>query len=293
MKKVAVIAHAGKTIGGGLEELRETLSRAGVADPIWSEVPKSRLAPKRVRSALKEGAELVFAWGGDGMVQQCVDVLAGSGVPLAIIPAGTANLFASSLDLPQDIADAVRIGLNGSERQLDVGKINGERFAVMAGAGLDAHMIQDADGGLKDRFGRLAYIWTASNHLRGDPFKARIEVDGELWYKGKASCILLGNIGSLFGGIEVFENARPDDGLLEVGVTNAEGLGQWARTMAQTAIGSAIKSPFVQATKAERVDVELSRKVRYELDGGARATVKRLKAKIQPKAITVRVPEAT
>src|SRR4029450_182183 len=107
--------------GGGLEELREVLSAAGVTDPIWSEVPKSRFAPKRVRRALKDGAELVFVWGGDGMVQQCVDVLAGSDVPLAIIPAGTANLFASSLDLPQDIAEAVRIGLDGSERRLDVG----------------------------------------------------------------------------------------------------------------------------------------------------------------------------
>jgi diacylglycerol kinase (ATP) len=291
VKKIAVIAHAGKTIGGGLEELRETLSAAGVPSPIWSEVPKSRFAPKRVRAALKDGAELVFVWGGDGMVQQCIDVLAGEGVPLAIVPAGTANLFASSLDLSQDIGEAVRIGLHGSERQLDVGKINGERFAVMAGAGLDAQMIQDADGGLKDRFGRLAYIWTASKHLRGDPFKARIEVNGELWYKGKASCILLGNIGSLFGGVDVFDNAHPDDGLLELGVTNAEGLGQWARTMAHTAIGTTTESPFVQATKAERVDVELNRKVRYELDGGERATVKRLKAKVEPGAITVRVPE--
>ena len=100
MSKVAVIAHAGKTVGGGLEELRETLSRAGVTDPIWSEVPKSRFAPKRVRAALKDGAELIFVWGGDGMVQQCVDVAAGKGVPLAIILAGTANLFASSLDIP-------------------------------------------------------------------------------------------------------------------------------------------------------------------------------------------------
>jgi len=293
MKRVAVVAHAGKSIGGGLEELRGALSRAGVADPIWSEVPKSRYAPKRVRDAVKDGAELVFAWGGDGMVQQCVDVLAGSGVALAIVPAGTANLFASSLDIPQDISEAVHIGLHGSERELDVGKVNGERFAVMAGAGLDAHMIQDAEGGLKDRFGRLAYIWTASKHLRGDPFKARIEVNGELWYKGKASCILLGNIGSLFGGVEVFDNARPDDGMLEVGVTNAEGLGEWARTMAHTAIGATSKSPFVQATKAKKVDAELSRKVRYEVDGGERTTVKRLKAKVEPKAITVRVPDAS
>ncbi len=290
MKKVAVIAHAGKTIGGGLDQLRASLEKAGVRDPIWSEVPKSKYAPERVDRVLGEGAGLVFVWGGDGMVQRSIDRLAGSGVTLAIIPAGTANLFASSLDIPADIEKAVEIGLNGRDRKLDVGKINGERFAVMAGAGLDAHMIQEADGSLKDRFGRLAYIWTASKNLRSEPFKAKIDINDELWYKGNASCILLGNIGSLFGGIEAFDNASPDDGLLEVGVTNAEGLGQWARTVARTAVGTTSKSPFVQVTKAKKIRIELDRKVAYELDGGEREPAKVLKAKIEPGALTVRVP---
>lgn len=123
--------------------------------------------------ALKEGAETVFVLGGDGMVQRCVDAMAGSDARLAIIPAGTANLFASNLGVPDGIAEAVQVGLNGAERTLDVGKMNGERFAVMAGAGPDARMIRDADGGPKDRFGRLAYIWAASKNLRLEPFKAR------------------------------------------------------------------------------------------------------------------------
>ncbi len=290
MTKVAVIAHAQKTVGGGLEELRTCLEKAGIAQPIWSEVPKSRYAPERVEAALKDGAELVFVWGGDGIVQRCIDVLAGTGVPLAIVPAGTANLFASSLDLPQDIETAVEVGLGNVERELDVGKLNGERFAVMAGAGVDAKMIQDADGGLKDRFGRAAYVWTAAKQLRSEPFKARIEVNGGLWYKGKASCVLLGNVGKLFAGVEVFDNADPADGFLELGVTNSDGLGDWARTVAQTVIGTATKSPFVQATKAEKVVIELSRKVPYELDGGERGKIKRIKARVEPRAITLRVP---
>jgi diacylglycerol kinase family enzyme len=249
--RIAVVAHAGKTLGGGLDELRRVLAEQGVEEPLWSEVPKSKYAPERVRKVLDDGAELVFVWGGDGMVQRSVDALAGSGAVLAIIPAGTANLFASSLEIPKDIAQAVSIGLHGRERKLDVGKVNGERFAVMAGAGFDGLMIHDADGSLKDRFGRLAYVWTASRNIREDPFKARIEVNGELWYKGKASCVLLGNVGELFGGIEAFDGAKPDDGLLEVGVTSAEGLGQWARTVARTALGSTAKSPFVQVTKAK------------------------------------------
>ena len=292
MKGVAVVAHAGKTIGGGLEELRRELRRAGIVDPYWSEVPKSKYAPERVERALREGAELVFVWGGDGMVQRCVHVLAGSDAKLAVVPAGTANIFASNLGIPQDIAEAVEIGLRGKARTLDVGTLNGERFAVMAGAGLDARMIQGADGDLKDRFGRLAYIWTASKNLRTEPFEAKIEVNDELWYEGPASCILLGNLGSLFGGIEAFDDASPDDGLLEVGVTNAEGLGEWARTVARTAVGSSGESPFVQVTKAKKLTASLDRKVPYELDGGDRKKVKKLKARVEPGAIAVAVPEA-
>ena len=276
MSRVAVIAHAGKSMGGGLEELRQVLERAGVTDPIWSEVPKSKYAPERVEKALAEGAETVFVWGGDGMVQRCVDVLAGSDARLAILPAGTANLFASNLGIPGDIGEAVQIGLNGHQRTLDLGKMNGEHFAVMAGAGLDARMIRDTDGGPKDKYGRLAYIWAASKNLRTEPFKARVEVNGDLWYKGDASCLLVGNVGALFGGLEAFESASPEDGLLEIGVTHAESLGQWARTVARTAIGSVTQSPFVQATKAKRVDVEFDRK-----------EVKRLKVKVKPAALTV------
>jgi YegS/Rv2252/BmrU family lipid kinase len=288
--KIAVIAHSGKTLGGGLADLRRVLAAEGVTDPIWIEVPKSRKAPPQVRRAVEQGAELVFAWGGDGMVQRCIDVLAGSKVRLAIIPAGTANLFATSLGIPKDIEQAVAIGLHGEQRKLDVGKFNGERFGVMAGAGFDAAMIRDADGGLKDRFGRVAYVWTGSENLRSKPFRAKIEIDGVGWYKGKASCILLGNVGELFGGVEAFEDASPSDGKLEVGVVTADGLLEWGRMLARTAVGAASKSPFTQTTKAQSVKVKLNRKVLYELDGGDREKVKAFKVKVEPSALSVCVP---
>jgi diacylglycerol kinase (ATP) len=212
-------------------------------------------------------------------------------VSLAIIPAGTANLFATNLGIPIDIEQAVAIGLRGERRTIDVGRFNGERFAVMAGAGFDAIMIRDADdGGLKERFGRVAYVWTGSENLRSKPFRAEIDVDGVGWYKGKASCILLGNVGKLFGGVEVFEDARPDDGKLELGVVTAEGLLEWARMMARTAVGTVDKSPFARTTKARAVNVKLNRKVLYELDGGERTRTKAFKVKVDPGAITVCVP---
>jgi len=288
--KVAVVAHAGKSLGGGLPELRRVLKAEGVHDPLWFEVPKSRKAPPQVKRAVEEGADLVFAWGGDGMVQRCVDVLAGSPVSLAIVPAGTANLFATNLGIPIDIEQAVDLGLRGERRRLDLGCFNGERFAVMAGAGFDAVMIRDAGGGVKKRFGRAAYVWTGSEHLRSKPFRAAIKVDGTPWYKGKASCILLGNLGRLFGGVEVFEDARYDDGKLEVGVVTAEGLLEWSRMLARVAVGTPNTSPFVQTTKAQRVKVKLDRKVLYELDGGDRSKVKAFKVKAEPSAVTVCVP---
>jgi YegS/Rv2252/BmrU family lipid kinase len=288
---VAVVAHAKKSLGGGLTELRRVLEAEGITDPFWAEVPKSKKAPVQVRRALDDGADLLFAWGGDGMVQRCVDVLAGSSASLAIIPAGTANLFASNLGIPEDIEDAVAIGLRGDRHEFDVGRFNGERFVVMAGAGFDAAMIRDSgDGGIKERIGRAAYVWSGSENLRSKPFRATIEVDGAEWYKGKATCILLGNVGKLVGGIQAFEDARPDDGKLDVGVVTADGVLDWSRMVARAIAGSPADSPFAQTTKARNVKVKLSRKVLYELDGGDRTKVKSFKAKVEPRAISVCVP---
>jgi diacylglycerol kinase (ATP) len=291
--KVAVVAHSGKTLGGGLSELRRVLEAEGVHEPFWCEVPKSRKAPAQVRRAMDEGAQLVFAWGGDGMVQRCADACAGSRVSLAIIPAGTANLFATNLGIPKDIVQAVAVGLRGERRKLDLGRFNGERFAVMAGAGFDAAMIRDAGGGgLKERLGRAAYVWAGSENLRTKPFRAEITVDGVGWYQGKASCILVGNVGELIGGVQAFEDARPDDGLLELGVVTAEGLLEWSRMIARTVVATASKSPFAQTTKARSVKVKLNRKILYELDGGERRKVKAFRVKVEAGAITVCVPNS-
>jgi diacylglycerol kinase family enzyme len=88
----------------------------------------------------------------------------------------------------------------------------------------------------------------------------------------------------------VFPDARPDDGILEVGIVTAEGLVEWARTLARTAVGDPNRSPFVRTTKARSVQVRLDRKVRYELDGGDRSKVKSFKVKVEAGALRVRVP---
>lgn len=287
---VAVVAHAGKTFGGGLPELRQLLADAGHPDPIWHEVNKSRKAPKQVRRALAEGAELVYAWGGDGMMQHCVDALAGSDAALAILPAGTANLLAQNLSIPADLAGSVHVGIYGARRLLDTGTVNGEHFAVMAGAGLDAAMIKEADSGLKDRFGRAAYLYTATRNLSASLVKATVKVDGQVFFKGRLSCLLVANVGKVLGGIDVFPSARPDSGLLDLGVVTAANPAEWARTFGRVAVGKAAKSPFVRLTQAKRITVKFGRPFRYELDGGARSPVTRLKIRVQPASVTVCVP---
>ncbi|RGC67726.1 Diacylglycerol kinase [Micromonospora sp. MW-13] len=287
---VAVVAHRKKTFGGGLDELRATLAGAGIGDLLWYEVPKSRKAPKRVRRALDRGAELVFVWGGDGMVQRCADVLAGTGVPMAILPAGTANLFATNLGIPTDLSKAVRTGLRGPRRRLDLGRINGEHFAVMAGAGFDGDLIGEADRRLKGRLGRLAYVWTGLRHVRGELVRTRIRVDGSDWFDGEASCVLFGNVGTITGGIPAFDDARPDDGALEVGVATASGAVDWARTLGRMAAGRSEESPFVRITRGRRIRVRFAAPKTYELDGGARERVTRLKVRVVPGALTVCCP---
>ncbi|HEU4424437.1 MAG TPA: diacylglycerol kinase family protein [Pilimelia sp.] len=287
---VAVIAHRKKTLGGGLDELRRLITDEGCDNLIWYEVSKSRKAAKKARRAHEAGAKLIFVWGGDGMVQRCVDALAGSDAAVAIVPAGTANLLAANLDIPQDVAKAVEIGFHGARRKLDLGKVNGEHFAVMAGAGFDGAMIDQADRSLKDRIGRLAYVWTGLRHVKDGAVPAKIDIDGAKWFDGEASCVLLGNVGTITGGIRAFDDAKPDDGWLEVGVATAEGALEWARTLGRMAVGRSDRSPFVRITRAKAADIKFGAPVMYELDGGARDTTKRLKARINPAALTICVP---
>jgi diacylglycerol kinase (ATP) len=184
----------------------------------------------------------------------------------------------------------VEIGLHGERRSLDTGTVNGEHFTVMAGAGLDALMIKGADAGLKDRFGRAGYLWTGARNLAASPVRAKVDVEGRRFHKGKITCVLVGNVKDVYGGIEVFDGSRPDDGLLELGVVTAKSLTQWVRTVSRVVLGRAENSPFVVTTRGSRMRVTFDRPTAYELDGGVRKATKELRIKVRPKSITVCVP---
>ena len=293
MMRVAVVAHAGKSVGGGLVELRRVLERHGIADPLWYEVPKSRKAPERVKRALDEGAELVIAWGGDGTVQRCIDVLAGGGVPLAIVPAGTANLLATNLGIPADIEDAVETALHGARRTIDVGRLNGERFGVMAGAGLDAAMIRRRGRGAQGprRAHRLRLDGRPQHHggavRRQDPRRRQHVVRRQ---------------DQLHPGRQRREAVRRRRGVRrrprrrrDARAGRGDG-GEPARVGADDRAHRRRHHRPVALRPghpARTIDVKLGRKVLYELDGGDREKVKKLEIEVEPGAIEVCVPVAS
>ncbi len=291
MTTLGLIAHRGKELGDGLDALRSRLEAAGHGDIAWREVERSKHAPKQMRKLLDAGVDRIMVWGGDGTVRRCVDTMirTGSNADLAILPAGTANLLAHGLGVPIDLDGAVEVALHGNLRRIDVGVVNGEHFAVMAGTGFDALLIRDADDD-KDRLGRLAYVRAGARHLTTKGAKVRIDVDGERWYEGRTACVLVGNLGKIFGGLTLFPDARPDDGRLDVGIVAAEQRLDWLRVGFRAAVGRVDASPLVEVTQGTRIKIRLGSKLPWELDGGDRPKVARLDVAVLPGRLTVCVP---
>ena len=255
---------------------------------------KSEQVPDAVRAALAADPDLLLLWGGDGTVQRALDTVARKrmpDVPIAVLPAGTSNLFASNFAIPCDLSGALDVAFGGVRRRIDVGSFNGERFGVMAGVGFDALMIGDASRRMKDRLGRAAYVYTGLKNLKKASVDAEVCVDGRLWFTGSTPCLLVGNVGDLFGGITLLHEADPSDGRLDIAVLHADRLSEWARLAGRAVRGEADQSPFLSTTSGRRVDVRLSRRMPYELDGGARGTTKQLKVRIKEQAVTVCVPD--
>lgn len=291
MTTIGVIAHREKSLGDGLDALRRLLADAGHAGAPWREVSKSKDAPKQLRRMLRDGVDRVLVWGGDGTVRRCIDTIVAEDaqVDLAILPAGTANLLAHGLGIPVDLEGALDVALHGHLRRIDLGVMNGECFAVMAGTGFDALMIRDADDD-KDRLGRLAYIKAGAKHLSSKGRKVRIDVDGERWFTGRTACVLVGNMRQVVGGLTLFPDARCDDGLLDVGVVTAQQRLDWLRVGVRAAAGRVESSPLVEITQGRKIRVRLDRDQVWELDGGDRPKTDRLKVRILPGRLTVCVP---
>jgi len=124
---------------------------------------------------LRDRADLVVVGGGDGSVSSAALAVMESGLPMGIIPLGTANDLARTLDIPMDLLEAADVIVGGSTRPVDVGTVNGHAFFNVASIGLSSDLAQGLDPVLKKRFGRLGYALAAIKVLaKAGHFKARI-----------------------------------------------------------------------------------------------------------------------
>lgn len=165
---------------------------------------------------LHQTADAIVVCGGDGSISSAAPAVMESGLPLGIIPAGTANDLARTLSIPLDFAAAAEVIIAGHTRQIDVGVVNGHAFFNVASIGLSSDLVQKLDPAMKKRFGRPGYAVAALRILAGARrFRARIIENG----KGtsvKTYQIAIGN-GRLYGGGNVVEqSAAIDDGALDL-----------------------------------------------------------------------------
>lgn len=294
MTQVGVLVHAGKQLGEGLEILRGMLAAAGHGDPPWREVPKSKKAPDAILELADAGVDRLLVWGGDGTVRRTIHTLLDAGadhVEIGILPAGTANLLARNLGTPIDLDGAVEVALHGEPKPIDVASMNDEHFAVSGGTGFDAMLISDVErNDLKDRWGRLAHLPAAWHNLRVPPAQAVVDVDGEPWYAGPATLVLVGNVPTTLGGLNAFPDARPDDGMLDVAVVRAHTRLEWLQVFASIIAGRTAESSLGATTTGRDIDIALDRTLPWQVDGGDRERDDRYAIRCVPSAIRICQP---
>jgi diacylglycerol kinase family enzyme len=270
--------------------LRESLAAAGWPEPQWLETTAADPGRGQAAQAVANGAELVFVCGGDGTVMAAVTVLAGTDVALAVLPAGTGNLLAANLGLGTDPATGIQVALDGGRRRIDVGTVGDRCFAVMAGMGFDAQMLQGTSEAAKKRIGWLAYLGGAAKHLRGRPMRVRIRLDGGPPMPRRPRSVLVGNVGRLQGGVRLLSQARPDDGKLDVAVLSPRSLRHWA-ALAWAVLRRRRRVPLMETFTAERVEIFSNRAQPRQLDGDLIEPGKSMKVQVRHRALLLCVPQ--
>ncbi len=211
--RLALIANPGS--GGGLapDDLVEAIERHGC------EVHPFAIQDRDEAPGCDP--ERIVVAGGDGSVGWAAELAGRLGVPLAVIPAGTANDFARAHDLPLDADAAIELAARGTDtRRLELGRIDGRPFVNVASAGLAPVAARHAHDH-KPRLGPLAYLIGAVRAgATAHPVACDVRVDGEPLYAGKAWQIIV-SVSGAFGGGSSVDAAEPDDGRLHVTVVPA------------------------------------------------------------------------
>jgi diacylglycerol kinase family enzyme len=310
MPAAAFVVNGSLTKVGGhfLALCEEAAARHGwQAEVLVTDKAESGVAA--AQGAALDGLDLVVAAGGDGTVRGCAEGLAGTGVPLAIVPHGTANLLARSLGIPghpraaldvaldpegrtfphgQGRTSVLRVHPRSVDRTIDLAVADGEPFTAMAGIGLDAAVV--AGTKLKHQFGWLAYALSGAVHLALPPAPFRITLDDDEPIERYARSVVVGNSGMLPGGFTLLPDARLDDGLLDVGVLAPHGPFGWTRVATRVLSLSRHQDQMLERFQARKVEISTTAQLPREVDGEVIAPGHQLTVAVAPKALVVRIP---
>ena len=281
------------------EELRNAISRrateAGWGDPIWLETPAEDPGPAITDKVVSANPDRVIAAGGDGTIRIVADRLAQSGIPMALVPVGTANLLARNLEIPLSEFDAVEVAFGDRTVDIDLIKLTvdgvpGEHFAVIAGLGVDALIMDETKPELKDTIGAGAYFVAAAKALGRTPIDMRITVDEHRTHRRQAMICAIGNVGKLTGNLTLIPGARPDDGRLDIYVASPHRLSHWLRAFLRLITRRPRADDHVDQWQATQVEVRLRQPDPYQLDGDVIGDCRTLRAEVSPRALTIHVP---
>ena len=271
------------------------LRTRGWQRPLWLETTIDDPGRAMTAQAVAEGVDLVLGAGGDGTIRVVCSGLAGSGIPFGLIPAGTSNLLARNIGIPRDEAAALRVAFDGQDKAVDLVRVTADgaaadHFAVMAGVGIDAVIMQDTNPDLKKTVGSAAYFVSAAKHANHPALHATIRVDDQPVLRRRASVIVVGNVGLLPSGILLIPDAKPDDGLLDVLVASPRTVRDWVRLLTQVLTRQQRSDKQLDRLTGRRVEITVDPRDRYQLDGDTVGECARLVAEIVPGALTLRVP---
>jgi YegS/Rv2252/BmrU family lipid kinase len=299
-KRAAVIVNPAKSVGpalkGAVFRLCET---QGWAEPLWLETTVEDPGAGQARQALEAGVDVVIAAGGDGTVRCVAEVLAGTGTPIGLVPLGTGNLLARNLGV--DISDPISACydvLNGTEKSVDVVKASVNRsgeaqvFLVMAGLGYDAAIMADTVDVLKDRMGWLAYVEAGIRKLPGKPVRAAISVDGGAPVRRRIRSVMIGNCGRIMGGIEIFPEAKVDDGVLDLLILAPRGRLGWLGVVAGIFGRNKSETESVEYFQGKSAEITLEQEQEFQLDGDHLGTGTHLAVTVEPDALKIRMAAA-
>ena len=219
--RVAVVVNTGSRRGAdAYERAVAELTRHGVPVVTRHAVSHGGELRPTLEQVMEEGHDLVVVGGGDGTVGCAADLAAGTDVTLGILPLGTANDLARTLQIPPDVAAACETVARGKVVDIDLGRADGRAFLNVASAGLSVGVTEALTPGMKRRLGPLAYpLATLRAYRRHRPFRARLEFpdgDHEPLDLEDLLQVAVGNGRHYGGGNAVSPTAGIDDHLLDV-----------------------------------------------------------------------------